>query len=271
MASSPAAAFLTADPNNPFTRELLRSLTGTLRAQADETNAEYEERFTAAATVWATFRPRDPMEQMLAAHIVAAQYAGLDCLNWAMEVDGSAQADRLRRSYGATMRTMRDTMHLLAQQRMQPEEEAAPLPVIESIPPRRRPSEAKPAQQAMHREKPPAAPAKDPAAPADDPAAPADDPAAPADDPAAPADDPAAPAKDPAAPAKPPAAPAKPPTEMTDEQLEAARSDIHIQCAIALFDVKHPLHQDALEILPELLPEGMVVTGRSHAARYPAG
>ena len=167
---------------------------------------------------------------MLAAQIVAAQYAGLDCLNRAMEADDPAQADRLRRSYAVTMRTMRDTMRLLAQQRTQPADEAAPPPVIESIPPpRRRPSEAKPPQQAVHREKPPAALAKEPAAPAKDPA------------------------------------------EMTDEELEATRSDIQIQCAIALFDVKHPLHQDALEILPELLPEGMVVTGRSHAARYPAG
>jgi hypothetical protein len=35
------------------------------------------------------------------------------------------------------------------------------------------------------------------------------------------------------------------------------------QCAVALFDVKHPQHQEALELLPELLPDGMVVTGRS--------
>lgn len=187
------------------------SLAGTLRAQADETNAEYEERFAAATTAWASFHPRDPMEQMLAAQIVAANYAGLDCLNRAMEADDPAQAERLRRSYAVMMRTVRDTMRLLDRQRMQPAEAAPSPPVIEPAPPpRRRPPEAKPAQQPMHRENAPTAPAKDPA-------------------------------------------------KMTDEELEAAKADIRTQCAIALFDVKHPQHHEALE----LLPDGMVVTGRS--------
>ena len=187
------------------------SLAGTLRAQADETNAEYEERFAAATTAWASFHPRDPREQMLAAQIVAANYAGLDCLNRAMEADDPAQAERLRRSYAVMMRTVRDTMRLLDRQRMQPAEAAPSLPVIEPAPPpRRRPPEAKPAQQPMHRENAPTAPAKDPA-------------------------------------------------KMTDEELEAAKADIRTQCAIALFDVKHPQHHEALE----LLPDGMVVTGRS--------
>jgi hypothetical protein len=215
MASSPAAAFPAIDPNNPFTRDLLRSLAGTLRAQADETNAEYEERFAAATTAWASFHPRDPMEQMLAAQIVGAHYAGLDCLNRAMEADDPTQAERLRRSYAVTMRTMRDTMRLLDRQRMQPAEAAPPPPVIELVPPpRRRPAEVKPAQQAMHREKAPTAPMKDPA-------------------------------------------------KMTDEELEAAKDNLRTQCAIALFDLKHPQHHEALELLPELLPDGMVVTGRS--------
>ena len=34
-------------PNDPFTRDLLRSLVATVRAQPDETEAEYAERFTA--------------------------------------------------------------------------------------------------------------------------------------------------------------------------------------------------------------------------------
>ena len=79
------------------------------------------------------------MEQMLAAQIVVAQYAGLDCLNRATETDDPAQADRPRRSYIVTMRAMRDTMRLLAQQLSQPVADAAPPPVIEPIPPRRTP------------------------------------------------------------------------------------------------------------------------------------
>jgi hypothetical protein len=50
---------------------------------------------------------------------------------------------------------------------------------------------------------------------------------------------------------------------MTDEELEAAKDNLRTQCAIALFDLKHPQHHEALELLPELLPDGMVVTGRS--------
>ncbi len=208
MASSPAAAFPAIDPNNPFTHDLLRSLAGTLRAQADETSAEYKKRFAAATTAWASFRPRDPVEQMFAAQIVAAHYAGIDCLNRAMEADDPAQAERLRRSYAVMMRSLRDTMRLLERQRMQPAEAALPQPVIEpGPPPRPRPPEAKPAQQPLHREKPPTAPMKDPA-------------------------------------------------KMTDRELEATKDNIQTQCAIALFDMKHPQHQEALELLPELLPDG---------------
>ena len=83
------------DPNNPFTQDLLHSLTATLRAQPNETGAEYETRFAAATAAWASFRPRDPMEQMLAAQIVGAHYGALDCLNRAMEAEDPALADKL--------------------------------------------------------------------------------------------------------------------------------------------------------------------------------
>ena len=46
------------DPNNPFTHDLLRNLVATVRAQADETDAEYAERFAAVTTAWAAFHPR---------------------------------------------------------------------------------------------------------------------------------------------------------------------------------------------------------------------
>jgi hypothetical protein len=67
MTPSHAAAPTPIDPNNPFTRNLLRSLAGTVRALSDETEAEYAERFAAAAAAGAAFHPHDPMEQLLAA------------------------------------------------------------------------------------------------------------------------------------------------------------------------------------------------------------
>ena len=142
------------DPNNPFTRDLIRNLVGTVRAQADETDAEYAERFAAVTTAWAAFHPRDTLEQMLAAHIVGAHHAGLDCLSRAMSVQDSALADRLRRSYATMVRSMRDTMRLLDRQQQSPAVVAPPVMAIAPIPqPRRQPPEAKPAQHPMHPEK----------------------------------------------------------------------------------------------------------------------
>ena len=141
------------DRNTPFTRDLLRSLTAAIRAQPDETDAEYAERFAAATTAWAAFHPRDPLEQMLAAQIVGAHYAALDSLNKAAETEGPAQADRHRRSYVTLTRTM---IRLLADQQQRPVVTAPPMPAVEPIPPpRRRPPEPKTTQQPMHREKPP--------------------------------------------------------------------------------------------------------------------
>ena len=209
MTQSQAEAPPAIDPNDPFTRDLLRSLTDTLRAQPDETSAEYEQRFAAATAAWASFRPRDPMEQLLAAQIVAAHYAALDCLNQAALTEDPALADKLRRSHATLMRTIRDTTHLLERQQQRPAHTASPLSIAPIPPPRRRPSEAKPAQQPLHREKAPAAPMKDSA-------------------------------------------------KMTDEELEAAKEDIRTQCGIALFNPKHPMHREALELLPEILP-GVIV------------
>ena len=197
------------DPNTPFTRDLLRTLVGTVRAQPDETRAEYAERFAAVTTAWAAYRPRDPMEQMLAAQIVGAHYAALDCLTQAAEAEDPAHAERLRRSYTAMTRTMRDMMRLLESRQQRPAEIAPPL-AVEPIPPlRRRPPAPKAAQHPIHREKAPAPVKKDPA-------------------------------------------------KMSDEELNAALTDIQTQCATALFDNKHPLHREALRMLPEMLP-GIVI------------
>ena len=208
------------DPNNPFTRDLLRSLAGTLPAQPDETDAEYEARFAAATAAWASFHPRDPMEQMLAAQIVGAHYSILECLNRAMQAEDPALADKLWRTHATLTRTTQTTMRLLDKHRQRPADTAPPLAIEPVPPPRRRPVSSStgltqgPAQHPIHREKAPRPPMKDPA-------------------------------------------------KMTDAEIEACKAEIRTECAIALLDPRHPDYQEALAFLPELLPEGMVVTGRS--------
>ena len=196
-------------PIDPFTQNLLRTLVATIPAQPDETDTEYEERFAAATTAWAAFRPRDTVEQMLAAQIVAAHHAALDCLTRAAETEDPARADKLRRSHATMTRTMRDLMRLLETRQQRSADTQAPL-AIEPIPkPRRRPAEPKTTQQPLHREKAPAAPTKDP-------------------------------------------------SKMTDDELQSALTDMRTEAAAALFDKQHPLHRDALRMLPEILP-GIVV------------
>jgi hypothetical protein len=127
---------------------------GTIRAQPDETETEYSERFTTATAAWSALHRRDPMEQMLAAQIVGAHHAAFDCLNRAAETDDAAQADRLRRSFATMNRTMRDTLRLLNIQQKPPVGSApAPLDIVPIPPPRRRPAAPNPPQQPMHREK----------------------------------------------------------------------------------------------------------------------
>jgi hypothetical protein len=197
------------DHNTPFTRDLLRSLTATIPAQPDETDAEYAERFAAASTAWRSFHPRDTVEQMLAAQIVAAHYAALGCLTRAAETEDQARADRLRRSHATMIRSMRDTMRQLESRQQHRADTEAP-PTIEPIaPPRRRPAEPNATHYPMQSEKRPAAPKKDPA-------------------------------------------------KMSDEELSTALTDIETKVATALFDKKHPLHREALRMLPEMLP-GIVV------------
>ena len=55
----------------------------------------------------------------------------------------------------------------------------------------------------------------------------------------------------------------KDPALMTDAEIEACKTEIQTECAAALLDPRHPDHQEALQVLPDLLPEGMVETGRS--------
>ena len=126
------------DPNDPFTRDLLRTLTGTTRAPPNETEAEQAERVAAMATAWAAYHPRDPMEQMLAAQIIGAHHAALDCLAQASETEDQPRADRLRRSYATMTRTMRDLMRLLERRQQRPITDEPPMQAIEPIPPLRR-------------------------------------------------------------------------------------------------------------------------------------
>ena len=55
------------------------------------------------------------------------------------------------------------------------------------------------------------------------------------------------------------------PAKMTDAEIEACKAEIRTECAIALLDPKHPDYHEAVQLPPERLPEGMVVTERSRA------
>jgi hypothetical protein len=164
----------------------LRSLTATIPAQPNETGA--------------ALHPRDPAEQTLAAQIVAAHYAALDCLSKAAETENPAQADHLRRSYTMMTRTMQNRIRLLERQQQNP---------AAAAPPPRRPAKQNATHYPMQSEKPPAASKKDLA-------------------------------------------------KMTDDELQAALTDMRAQAAAALFDKKHPLHREALRMLPEILPSIVV-------------
>lgn len=124
------------DPNDPFIRNLLRSITAAMRAQPNETEAEYAARFNTATIAFTTFSPRDPMEQMLAAQIVAAQLAGFDCLNQAVATGEPLVADKLRRTFAQMNRAMDVAIRLLDKKQKRPDDALAPPPpAIEAIPP----------------------------------------------------------------------------------------------------------------------------------------
>ena len=197
------------DPSTPFTQNILRTLTAAIPAPPNETEAEYAERFATAATAWAAYRPRDPVEQMLAAQIVAAQYSALDCLARAVDTEDLTKAERLRRSHATLIRSVRDLMRLLTQQQQRPAD-TAPLPAFEPIPAlRRRPAEPNATQDPIQRDKPAAAPKKDP-------------------------------------------------SKMTDAELKVAMQGVQVEWATVLFDKQHPLHREAVGMLPEFLP-GLVI------------
>ena len=197
------------DPNTPFTQNLLRTLVATLPAQRDETEADYEERFATASAAWAAYRPRDIVEQMLAAQIVAAHYSALDCLARAAEAENQIQADKLRRSHVMMIRSMRDGVRQLDHRQQRPADTEAP-PAIPPIPPfRRRPAEANATQDPIQRDKPAAAPKKDI-------------------------------------------------SKMTDAELTVAKQAVQVDWARVLFDKQHPLHREAVGMLPEYLP-GLVI------------
>ena len=50
----------------------------------------------------------------------------------------------------------------------------------------------------------------------------------------------------------------KDPAKMTDEELDAALTEVRNQAAKALFDKKHPMHREALRMLAEM-PPGIVI------------
>ncbi len=151
---NPIQAHSAIDYNTDFTRTLLRTLTNTARAKPKETEAEYKERYTAIATAFAAFAPRDPIEQMLAAQFIAAHHAALDCLALAMAAEDQPEHTRLHRIHATLNRAMNTTLRHLAKAQARPAESLAPPPAIE-VPAQPEPVRAlKPAQHPIRREKP---------------------------------------------------------------------------------------------------------------------
>ncbi len=157
MLFKPTAIQAEPNYNTAFTRGLLHALTATARAKPHETEAEYKERYTAIATAFASFAPRDPLEQMLAAQFVAAHHAALDCLAQAMAAEDAPAHDRLHRVHAGLNRAMNTTMRLLTKAQARPAESLRPPPVIEA-PAQPEPIIAlNPMQEPIRREKPGAA------------------------------------------------------------------------------------------------------------------
>ena len=66
-----------------FATFMTRVLVSTIRAQPDETPDERANRCKQAHTLWASYVPRDAIEQMLATQIVGSVFAAADCLQLA--------------------------------------------------------------------------------------------------------------------------------------------------------------------------------------------
>ena len=139
--------------NTPFTRNLLRTLAATARAKPNETEAEYKDRYTAITAAFAAYAPRDPMEQLLAAQIVAAQYAALDCLAQAAVAEDSATHARLHRIHASLNRSVNTNMRLLLKAQERPAESLPTPPAIEAPAPPEPVVALKPLQHPIRREK----------------------------------------------------------------------------------------------------------------------
>ena len=63
-----------------FATYINRALAGIIRPQRDETPEERADRCKQTRTLWAAYAPRDPIEAMLAAHIVESAFGALDCM-----------------------------------------------------------------------------------------------------------------------------------------------------------------------------------------------
>ncbi len=66
-----------------FATFMTRIVVSTIRAQPDETPDERANRCKQAHTLWASYVPRDAIEQMLATQIVGSVFAAADCLQLA--------------------------------------------------------------------------------------------------------------------------------------------------------------------------------------------
>ncbi len=148
----------TLDLDSSFTRHLLRTVMDTARAKPNETGAEYNERYSAAAAALAAFGPRDPLEQMLAAQLVAANYAALDCLDRAMAERDPVRQSQMYRAHSQLTNTINTTTRALARAQKRGADALVPQPGNQVPAQPVTGGALQPRQQPRHREKPPAVP-----------------------------------------------------------------------------------------------------------------
>jgi hypothetical protein len=106
--------------NVDFARDLLAATFETVRMPANQDPAHLAIRESATYTALTSLHARDPIELMLAAHVVASHHATMECFRRAMRAGDNADvAARLHRSAAMLSRMMVDAVNGL-EARQQP-------------------------------------------------------------------------------------------------------------------------------------------------------
>ena len=119
-----------------FATHITRVLVSTMRAQPDETPEERANRCKQAHTLWASYVPRDAIEQMLATQIVTSVFAAADCLQLAASTQDARSIARFNGQTLAFQRAIASAEKRLekAQRRpddalFEPDDAAPPVPL----------------------------------------------------------------------------------------------------------------------------------------------